>query len=130
MSWNQIVDRAMMVSGFFQHAAVLTREGFLAASSHGFIVSKTDFKEIMSCFLDPQHLYRRGCTVAGIKYVAISGNPRMIHCKIGPEGLVCVRAKNCVLVGLYRPPVMAPQAVTAIEMVADQINSGMYNVDM
>jgi len=130
MSWNQIVDRAMMVSGFFQQAAVLTREGFLAASSVGFSVSKADFKEIMGCFNDAQKLYRQGCTLNGVKYVAISGNPRLIHCKIGPEGLVCARAKNCVLVGLYRPPVMAPQAVTAIEFVADQINSGVYNVDM
>eukprot|EP00282_Hemiselmis_andersenii_P001470 CAMPEP_0114129592 /NCGR_PEP_ID=MMETSP0043_2-20121206/11559_1 /TAXON_ID=464988 /ORGANISM="Hemiselmis andersenii, Strain CCMP644" /LENGTH=119 /DNA_ID=CAMNT_0001222881 /DNA_START=122 /DNA_END=481 /DNA_ORIENTATION=+ len=119
-----------MTSGFFQHAAVLTRDGFLAASSVGFTVSKADFKEVMGCFLDAQKMYKHGCTVNGIKYVAISGNPRTIHCKIGPEGLVCCRAKNCVLVGLYRPPVMAPQAVTAMEMVADQINSGLYNVDM
>jgi hypothetical protein len=31
------------------------------------------------------------------KRFTISGNPRTIHSKIGPDGLVAIRAKNCLL---------------------------------
>jgi hypothetical protein len=58
-------------------------------------------------------LHRHGLTLNKIKYFGISGNPRILHCKIGPDGLVVIRGKNCVLVGLYRPPIMPPQVRAA-----------------
>jgi hypothetical protein len=40
MSWVEIVDSAMIASGFIKQAAVFTKDGFLAASSPGFTVCR------------------------------------------------------------------------------------------
>mmetsp|Transcript_51845 Transcript_51845/g.103877 ORF Transcript_51845/g.103877 Transcript_51845/m.103877 type:complete len:90 (+) Transcript_51845:307-576(+) len=73
--------------------------------------------------------FEMGCTFEERSSLQFSANPRSIHCKSGPSGVICMRALNCVLVGLYFPPVTAPQAVGTMEALADAINDGTYSTD-
>mmetsp|Transcript_3366 Transcript_3366/g.7984 ORF Transcript_3366/g.7984 Transcript_3366/m.7984 type:complete len:137 (+) Transcript_3366:337-747(+) len=129
MSWVEIVHTGMLGSGFITTAAVLSPEGVQFAGTVGFKVLKEDFDPMAKAFHDHSDLFRRGLTLNGKKYVAISANPRIIHCKSGPSGVICMRALHCVLVGLYFPPVTAPQAVGTMESVADAINDGVYRTE-
>jgi hypothetical protein len=128
MSWVEI-HGAMVGSGFITTGAVLSSAGVQFAATVGFKVSKDEYDVIAKAFHDHSNLFRNGLTVRGKKYVAISANPRSIHCKSGPSGVICMRALNCVLVGLYFPPVTAPQAVGAMETLADAINDGQYRTE-
>merc|ERR1712216_372909 len=110
-SWVEIVEVGMVGSGFIKTGAVLSWEGVQYCGTPGF------------------KLYAEGIRLKGTKYVAVSANPRSIHCRSGSSGLLCTRAKDCVLIGLYKPPVSCTQATLIIEGLADEINDGLYQTD-
>mmetsp|Transcript_7465 Transcript_7465/g.14809 ORF Transcript_7465/g.14809 Transcript_7465/m.14809 type:complete len:138 (+) Transcript_7465:344-757(+) len=129
MSWVEIVQNGMVSTGFINTGAVLSTQGVQFAGTVGFKVKKDDFDTIVRSFHNTADLFRNGLTVCDKKYVVISANPRIIHAKSGPSGVICMRARKCVLVALYFPPVSAPQAIGTMETLADDINEGLYKTE-
>ena len=130
MSWNEILDIGMVGSGLIKVGAVFRNNGERVVGTTGFDLRASEFQNITKCFIDQKDAFQNGLYCNGVKYVVISANPRLIHARIGSVGVVLIRAKNCLLIAQYQPPISAAQAVLCMENLADSINSGVYNTDL
>jgi profilin len=130
MSWNEILSVGMVGSGLIKTGAVMKNDGQRAVGTVGFDLRDKEFQSIVRCFVDQAEAFQHGLYCNGVKYVVLSANPRIIHARMGSVGVVIIRAKNCILVAQYQPPISAAQAVVCVENLADSINSGVYNTDL
>jgi profilin len=130
MSWNEILSVGMVGSGLIKAGAVMKNDGQRAVGTSGFDLRGKEFQCIVKCFVDQADAFQNGLHCNGVKYVVLSANPRLIHGRIGSVGVVIIRAKNCILVAQYQPPISAAQAVVCVENLADLINLGIFNTDL
>ena len=108
----------------------MRNNGERVVGTTGFGLLGNEFESIMHSFINQTEAFKNGLYCNGVKYIVISANPRLIHARIGSVGVVLVRAKNCLLIAQYQPPISAAQAVLCMENLADSINSGVYNTDI
>lgn len=127
-SWVELLSDIVGTKRFGE-AAILSMDGLTYGSTHGFRVKKKEFLLLHRSFLDPASMFEQGLPVNGRKYVGISANPKTLHAKSGPSGVICVRSRNCVLVATYYPPTSAPQALITLEEISTEVNIGMYKTD-
>ncbi|KAI9001882.1 profilin [Gaertneriomyces semiglobifer] len=126
MSWQAYVDSNLIGTGKIQKAAIHGLDGSLWATSKGFSASQTEVQAIVKGFTDASGLRASGIHLNGVKYFTLRADDRSIYGKQGQGGVVIVKTKQAVLIGVYDAPVQAGEATKVVEGLADYLISVNY----
>ncbi|KAI8913521.1 profilin [Gorgonomyces haynaldii] len=126
MSWQAYVDTNMVGTGKVSKAAIYGHNGQAWATSQGFHVSDTEIQVIVNAFKDASQIRASGIHVNGEKYFALRADDRSVYGKKGTSGLVCVKTKQAILIGVYNEPVQFGEATKVVEALADYLISVNY----
>ncbi|CAD6891892.1 unnamed protein product [Tilletia controversa] len=125
MSWQTYVDTNLVGTGFISRAAILGLKGGVWATTPGFDIAPAEQTALIEAFSNPENAQSAGMRVAGKKYFTLQANDRSYYGKQGPDGLICVKTNQAVLVGLYASPTQPGDATKTVEGLGDYlINSG------
>ncbi|ODV81006.1 profilin [Suhomyces tanzawaensis NRRL Y-17324] len=126
MSWQAYTDN-LVATGKIDKAALYSRAGdSLWAQSSSFELQSSEITGIAQGFDDASNLQAHGLHVQGQKYFLLRADDRSIYGKFEAEGVVAVRTKQAILVAHYPAGVVAGEATTVVEKVADYLISVGY----
>ncbi|TEB30892.1 profilin [Coprinellus micaceus] len=126
MSWQAYVDTNLVGSGKVTKAVILGQQGGVWASSSGYVLSPEEQKAVLNAFKSHEAVLASGLRLAGQKYFALQANERSVYLKKQADGVVIVKTKQAVLVGVYEAPIQAAEATTVVEGLADYLISVGY----
>ncbi|XP_076300517.1 profilin chickadee [Lasioglossum baleicum] len=121
MSWQDYVDKQLLASRCVTQAAIAGHDGNLWAKSEGFEVSKEELAKLVQGFDDQDILTSSGVTLAGNRYIYLSGTDRVIRAKLGKVGVHCMKTTQAVVVSLYEDPIQPQQAASVVEKLGDYL---------
>lgn len=126
-TWQPYVDNNMVGTGKLTEAMILgVSDGAIWASTTTLknSVTPAEIKSLLAAFQDVTTVRSEGLFVGGKKYVVIGGGDgRSLYAKKGDEGVVAVKTKQTVLLGVYAPPAVPGEAVKVVEALADYLIS-------
>lgn len=126
MSWQAYTDN-LVSTGKIDKAALYSRTGdSLWAQSSNFQLDPKEITDIAKGYDDPSDLQARGLHVQGQKYFLLRADDRSIYGKQDAEGVVAVRTKQAILIAHYPAGVVAGEATTVVEKLADYLISVNY----
>lgn len=121
MSWQDYVDKQLMASRCVTKAAIAGHDGNVWAKSEGFEISKDEVAKIVAGFENESLLTSGGVTIAGSRYIYLSGTDRIIRAKLGKVGVHCMKTQQAVVVSLYEEPIQPQQAASVVEKLGDYL---------
>ncbi|XP_045472138.1 profilin [Harmonia axyridis] len=121
MSWQDYVDKQLLASRCVSKAAIAGHDGNVWARSEGFDVSKEELQKIVQGFDNQDILTSNGVTLAGNRYIYLSGTDRVIRAKLGKFGVHCMKTTQAVVVSLYEDPIQPQQAASVVEKLGDYL---------
>ncbi|XP_073941931.1 profilin chickadee [Choristoneura fumiferana] len=121
MSWQDYVDKQLMASRCVTKAAIAGHDGNLWAKSGGFEISKEEIAKIVAGFENESLLTSGGVTIAGTRYIYLSGTDRIIRAKLGKVGVHCMKTTQAVVISLYEEPIQPQQAASVVEKLGDYL---------
>lgn len=121
MSWQDYVDNQLLASQCVSKAAIAGHDGGVWAKSEGFEVSKEELAKIVQGFDKTELLTSGGVTLAGQRYIYLSGTDRVIRAKLGKMGVHCMKTQQAVIVSIYEEPVQPQQAASIVEKLGDYL---------
>ncbi|KAF5354176.1 hypothetical protein D9756_007081 [Leucocoprinus leucothites] len=121
MSWQEYVDKNLVGSGRIAKAAILGLQGGVWSKSPGFEISPKEQKDIVDGFTNADNIQASGIRAAQEKYLTLRADGRSIYGKKGADGIVLVKTKQAVLVGVYEAPTQAGEATPIVEGLADYL---------
>ncbi|XP_034826940.1 profilin [Maniola hyperantus] len=125
MSWQDYVDKQLIASRCVSKAAIAGHDGNVWAKSEGFDISKDEVGKIVAGFENESLLTSGGVTIAGTRYIYLSGTDRIIRAKLGKVGVHCMKTQQAVVISLYEEPIQPQQAASVVEKLGDYlINCG------
>lgn len=89
-------------------------------------VSKEELAKLVQGFDDQDVLPSSGVTIAGNRYIYLSGTDRVIRAKLGKVGVHCMKTSQAVVVSLYEDPIQPQQAASVVEKLGDYLLSCGY----
>ncbi|KAJ3171943.1 profilin, required for normal timing of actin polymerization in response to thermal stress [Irineochytrium annulatum] len=113
-------------------AAIHGHDGSLWATSKGFSVNPTEVQNLNKAFKDASGIRAGGLHISGVKYFTLRADDRSIYAKQGAGGVVCVKTKQAVLIGVYADPIQPGEATKVVEALADyliSVNYGMMKIN-
>ncbi|XP_072936803.1 profilin [Epargyreus clarus] len=126
MSWQDYVDKQLMASRCVTKAAIAGHDGNVWAKSEGFDISKDEVAKIVAGFEDESLLTSGGVTIAGTRYIYLSGTERIIRAKLGKVGVHCMKTQQAVVISLYEEPIQPQQAASVVEKLGEYLVSCGY----
>jgi profilin len=126
MSWQDYVDRQLLASRCVTKAAIAGLDGNIWASSAGFEISRDELLRIVKGFEQVDLLTSGGVTLAGNRYIYLSGSDKIIRAKLGKVGVHCVKTQQAVVISLYEDPIQPQQAASVVEKLGDYLVSCGY----
>jgi len=125
MSWQAYVDSSLVGSGNVDKAAIVSAAGdSVWASSAGFSVSSPEMKIVVAALAGGQaaeKLWSEGLHIAGERYVITKAEGRSIYGRKAKEGIVICKTNQAILIAHYGETVMAGNAATTVEQLADYL---------
>jgi len=121
MSWQDYVDNQLIASKCVSKAAIAGHDGSLWAKSAGFEVSPSEILKLVQGFDNADTLASAGVTLAGQRYIYLSGSERIIRAKLGRNGVHCMKTAQAVLITIYEDPVQPQQAASIVEKLGDYL---------
>lgn len=121
MSWQDYVDNQLLASKCVSKAAIAGHDGGIWAKSDNFEVSKEEIAKLLQGFDKPDILANGGVTLAGQRYIYLSGTDRVIRAKLGRNGVHCMKTAQAVIVSIYEDPVQPQQAASIVEKLGDYL---------
>ena len=101
---------AIPLSLYFNLQAVICgHDGNAWATSAGFTASPAELKSIASNFGKMDVLPMTGVTIAGEKYMYLSGDDKILRCKKGTSGIHVMKTVQAYIIAVYHDPIVAPQ---------------------
>lgn len=91
-----------------------------------FQVSKEELAKLAQGFDEQELLTSSGVTLAGNRYIYLSGTDRVIRAKLGKVGVHCMKTAQAVVVSLYEDPIQPQQAASVVEKLGDYLLSCGY----
>ncbi|KAH8802823.1 putative profilin [Xylogone sp. PMI_703] len=128
MSWQAYIDTSLVGSGHIDKGAIYSKAGdSVWAASPGFSVSAPEIKEVITA-LDGKtdKIYAEGLHVGGERYVVTNAEGRSIYARKGREGVVIAKTKQAILIAHYADGMIAGNAASATEKLADYLESTGY----
>lgn len=126
MSWQDYVDNQLLASNCVSKAAIVGHDGSLWAKSNGFEVTKDELTKLVQGFDNAELLASSGVTLAGQRYIYLSGSDRIIRAKLGRNGVHCMKTTQAVIVAIYDDPVQPQQAASIVEKLGDYLMTCGY----
>lgn len=126
MSWQDYVDKQLVASGFVNHAAIIGNDGALWAKSANFNVTPTELSTFASNYNSPEHFQSSGITLAGTRYIFLSGTDRVLRAKKNKTGLHCMKTEKAIVVSIYEEPTTPQQAANVVEKLGEYLISHGY----
>ncbi|PZC82462.1 profilin [Helicoverpa armigera] len=121
MSWQDYVDKQLMASRCVTKAAIAGHDGNVWAKSEGFEISKDEVAKMVAGFDNESLLTSGGLTIAGTRYIYLSGSDRIIRAKLGKVGVHCMKTQQAVVISLYEEPIQPQQAASVVEKLGDYL---------
>lgn len=121
MSWQDYVDKQLMASRCVTKAAIAGHDGNVWAKSDGFDISKDEVAKIVAGFDNESLLTSGGVTIAGTRYIYLSGTDRIIRAKLGKVGVHCMKTQQAVVISLYDDPIQPQQAASVVEKLGEYL---------
>lgn len=121
MSWQDYVDNQLLASQCVSKAAIAGLDGGVWAKSDNFEVSKEELAKLVQGFDKQEILTSGGVTLAGQRYIYLSGTDRVIRAKFGKVGVHCMKTQQAVIVSTYEEPVQPQQAASIVEKLGDYL---------
>jgi len=121
MSWQDYVDNQLLASACVSRAAIAGHDGGVWAKSEGFEVTKEELAKLVQGFDKQDILTSGGVTLAGSRYIYLSGSDRVIRAKLGRSGVHCMKTQQAVIVSIYEDPVQPQQAASIVEKLGDYL---------
>lgn len=91
-----------------------------------FQVSKEELAKLVQSFEEQDILTSSGVTLAGSRYIYLSGTDRVIRAKLGKIGVHCMKTTQAVVVSLYEDPIQPQQAASVVEKLGEYLVSCGY----
>lgn len=113
----------MIETGHLTEGAILGLDGSTWANSLNLKPSKEEGLLIIQSFSDPTLIRTNGIMLLGQKYIPIKADDRSIYGKKPNGGIVAVKTKKCVLVGVYSEGQQPGDAAKTVEDLADYLLS-------
>jgi profilin len=126
MSWQDYVDNQLLASRCVAKAAIAGHDGNLWAKSEGFEVTKEELAKLVAGIDKPELLTSGGVTLAGQRYIYLSGTDRVIRAKLGKVGIHCFKTQQAMIVSVYEEPVQPQQAASIVEKLGDYLMTCGY----
>ncbi|PSS12329.1 hypothetical protein M430DRAFT_60587 [Amorphotheca resinae ATCC 22711] len=128
MSWQAYVDTSLVGTGHIDKAAIYSAKGdSVWATSAGFNVSPAEMQEVVTGLSGkPEKLYSDGLHIAGERYVLTKAEDRSLYARKGREGVVIVKTTQAILIAHYADGMIAGNAATTVEQLADYLISTGY----
>ncbi|KAG0338082.1 profilin, required for normal timing of actin polymerization in response to thermal stress, partial [Podila humilis] len=125
MSWQTYVDDNLVGTGKVSKASIIGQDGSLWATTAGFQVGGEEAKKVVAAFKNATEIQEKGLYIEGKKYVFLQSDDHTVLARAGATGIVCVSAKQCVLIGFYDESIQAGDCNTVMQNLADYlINQG------
>ncbi|EEB11988.1 Profilin, putative [Pediculus humanus corporis] len=121
MSWQDYVEKQLLASKCVTKAAIVGHDGNVWAKSEGFELSKDELTKLVQSFDKQDILTSTGVTLAGTRYIYLSGTDRVIRAKLGKVGVHCMKTTQAVVVSLYEDPIQPQQAASVVEKLGDYL---------
>ncbi|XP_023175125.1 profilin [Drosophila hydei] len=121
MSWQDYVDNQLLASQCVNKACIAGHDGNIWAQSSGFEVTKEELAKLISGFDQQDLLTSNGVTLAGQRYIYLSGTDRVVRAKLGRSGVHCMKTTQAVIVSIYEDPVQPQQAASVVEKLGDYL---------
>lgn len=121
MSWQDYVDKQLMASRCVTKAAIAGHDGNVWAKSDNFEISKDEVAKIVAGFENESLLTSGGVTIAGSRYIYLSGSDRIIRAKLGKVGVHCMKTQQAVVISLYEEPIQPQQAASVVEKLGEYL---------
>ncbi|KAJ3126674.1 hypothetical protein HK098_007267 [Nowakowskiella sp. JEL0407] len=128
MSWDAYTSN-LIAQRTIHKAAIHGHDGSTWASSPGFSLKGPEIQGLLAAYTDPSGIRANGLPVGGIKYIALKCDDRSIYGKKGQGGVIAVKTKQAVLIGVYDemdPPVAPGSAAKSVETLADYLIGAGY----
>jgi len=123
MSWQAYVDSSLVGSGHADKAAIFSAAGdSVWATSSGFTIAPAEMKEVVAALGGGAALDKvlaDGLHVGEERYVVFKAEGRSIYGRKGREGIVICKTTQAILVSHYGENVVAGNAATTVEQLAD-----------
>jgi len=126
MSWQSYVDDQLISTQMIKNAVIAGHDGNIWATSAGFNVTPAELKVVLDRYSSTEQLAMNGVTIAGVKYMFLSANERVVRAKKGQSGLHCIKTVQALIVCLYEEPVVPEQAATVTEKLGEYLISVGY----
>ncbi|KAI8428020.1 hypothetical protein MSG28_002317 [Choristoneura fumiferana] len=84
-------------------------------------ISKEEIAKIVAGFENESLLTSGGVTIAGTRYIYLSGTDRIIRAKLGKVGVHCMKTTQAVVISLYEEPIQPQQAASVVEKLGDYL---------
>jgi len=126
MSWQDYVDKQLLATNCVTKACIAGLDGNVWAKSDGFEVAKEEIAKLVSGFDNLDILTGSGVTLAGTRYIYLSGTDRVVRAKLGKVGVHCVKTTQAVVVSLYEDPIQPQQAASVVEKLGDYLTNCGY----
>ncbi|KAL4712955.1 hypothetical protein ACJJTC_012025 [Scirpophaga incertulas] len=121
MSWQDYVDKQLMASRCVTKAAIAGHDGNVWAKSDNFEISKDEVTKIVAGFENESLLTSGGVTIAGNRYIYLSGTENIIRAKLNRVGVHCMKTKQAVVIALYEEPIQPQQAASVVEKLGEYL---------
>jgi len=126
MSWQDYIDKQLLGSRCVTEAVIAGLDGNVWAKSDKIKVSKEELVRLLQGFENIDMLTSSGVTLAGQRYIYLSGTDKVIRAKYGKVGVHCVKTQQAVVVSLYEDPIQPQQAASVVEKLGDYLVSCGY----
>ncbi|XP_063699410.1 profilin [Culicoides brevitarsis] len=121
MSWQDYIDNQLLASACVTKAAIAGFDGLVWAKSPGFEVAQEEVQKLVAGFEKTDLLTSNGVTLAGQRYIYLSGTDRVIRAKFGKIGVHCMKTNQAVIISVYEEPVQPQQAASIVEKLGDYL---------
>ncbi|KAF9357041.1 profilin, required for normal timing of actin polymerization in response to thermal stress [Mortierella sp. AD094] len=128
MSWQTYVDSNLIGTGKVKRAAIFgAADGSLWATSPDLKIGGAEALKLIAAFNDTGDIAANGLYLEGTKYVFLSKpTDNVIYARQGPQGVVCVKTTQAVLVGHYGEGMQAGDCNQTVEKLAEYLVSVGY----
>ncbi|KAJ3109209.1 profilin, required for normal timing of actin polymerization in response to thermal stress [Phlyctochytrium planicorne] len=85
------------------------------------MVSATEAQALAKAFSDASGIRAGGLHIGGVKYFTLRADDRSIYGKKDAGGVVCVKTKQAILIGIYGENAQPGEATKIVEVLADYL---------
>ena len=122
MSWQAYVDANLVGTGAVTQAGIYDLQGnpWAYTQSPPFAAQIAEVAAVSAHFAAPSGLAATGVTIAGVKYMYVSGEENTeIYAKKGNEGVAFYRCNTCILVAYHNDKIQPGQCRTVLAKLGD-----------